>query len=328
MIPDLSVVIVSFNTRDILRECLNTLVRESAGISLEVFVVDNVSRDGSADMVEREFVDAREDPRVKIRLLRSDVNLGFAAANNKAFPLATGRYVVLLNSDAFPHPGALRRSLDYMEADPTIGLGGARLVGRGGEWQPSARMFPSPVNDFLVLSGLAARFPDSKFFGRFDRTWADENVAADVDWVPGAYSIVRREALDRAGYFDENFFLYYEEVDLCFRIREAGFRIRYWPDITIVHLGGESSRTMRTMQLSKAGTQLALWRMRSAFLYYRKHHGPMAQVVKRMESAWHQFRAWKNGSTEKAEESRTLVALLDRAWQETAGGRISPARPW
>lgn len=318
--PGVSIVIVSFNTRDLLRECLTSLRRESEGISTEVFVVDNVSRDGSADMVEHEFPD--------VRLIRSEVNLGFAAANNRAFPLATGRYVVLLNSDAFLHPNALQRAIAYMDAEPKIGLGGARLVGRDGSWQPSARLFPSLLNDFLALSGLAARFPKSRFFGRFDRTWADQNVAADVDWVPGAFSIIRGSVLEQIGYFDEDFFLYYEEVDLCRRIKAAGYVIRYWPDVTVIHLGGESSKTVKSLQLSKSGSQLALWRMRSEFLYYRKHHGTLAWWIKEIESLWHRLRMRKNRSSEKAEESQTLVRLLDQAWRETSGGAVSPGRPW
>ena len=136
--PDMSVVIVSFNTRELLRECLNSLNERSAGISKEVFVVDNVSRDGSADMVEKDFPE--------VRLIRSDVNLGFAAANNRALPLCTGKYVVLLNSDAFLHEQAIQRAIQYMDASPSVGLGGARLVGRDGSWQPSARMFPKTIS--------------------------------------------------------------------------------------------------------------------------------------------------------------------------------------
>jgi GT2 family glycosyltransferase len=317
---DISVVVVSFNTRDLLRECLTGLERECAGIRAEIFVVDNVSRDGSGDMVEHEF------PAVK--LIRGDVNLGFAAANNKAFPLCAGRYIVLLNSDAFLHPGALRLALSHMDAEPATGLGGARLVGRDGGWQPSARCFPSPLNDLLSLTGLSARYPASRFFGRFDRTWADQNVAAEVDWVPGAFAIIRRDVLERVGYFDETFFLYYEEVDLCRRILFAGYQVRYWPDVTVIHLGGESSKTVRTLQMSKSGSQLALWRMRSAFLYYRKHHGILAWYIKQQEKLWHRLRAWKNGADAKGEESRVLVSLLDRAWSETSGGTVSPRRPW
>jgi GT2 family glycosyltransferase len=324
--PVVSVVIVSFNTKNLLRECLESLQTETAGIPSEVFVVDNLSLDGSADLVELEFP--------QVRLIRSDRNLGFAAANNRAFELATGQYVVLLNSDAFLHPGALRKAIHYMDRDPGIGLGGARLVGRNGSWQPSARLFPSLLNDFLTLSGLAAKYPESAFFGRFDRTWADQNLEAEVDWVPGAFSIIRRSVLQRIGFFDENFFLYYEEVDLCRRIQFAGYSILYWPDVKVIHLGGESSKTVQTLTMSRSGAQLGLWRMRSEFLYYRKHHGSGAWMVKQMEECWHRLRVWKNRSAgdaeqkAKAEESEATIALLHQAWRDTCGGRVSPPRPW
>ena len=326
MTPDISVVVVSFNTRDLLRDCLLALRREMEGIPNEVFVVDSASRDGSADMVASEFPE--------IKLIRSTVNLGFAGANNKAFVLATGRYVVLLNSDAFLRPLALRKSIDHMDEDTAIGLGGARLIGADGSWQASCRMFPSALNDFLSLSGLAAKFPKSRFFGRQDRTWASQDEPADADWVPGAYSIIRRTVLDQVGPFDERFFLYYEEVDLCRRIKNAGYLIRYWPDVVVVHLGGESSKTITSLTMSRSGAQLELWRMRSAFLYYRKHHGPTAWLSKNIESVWHRLRSWKNQLSPdpkrktKAQESRLIIDLLGRAWRETSGGVISPSRPW
>lgn len=325
--PDLSVVIVSFNTRDLLRECLHTLAAEAGGVRYEAIVVDNASRDGSADMVAAEFP--------AVRLIRSAVNLGFGAANNRGFAIARGRYLVLLNSDAFPQPLALPRAVAYMDADPHLGLGGARLIGRDDSWQPSARLFPSPLNDLLSLSGLATRFPRNRFCGRMDRTWADPNQAADVDWVPGAFSIVRRELLERIGAFDEAFFLYYEEVDLCRRIKAAGHAVRYWPDVVVVHLGGESSKTLQHLTLSSSGAQLTLWRLRSAYLYYRKQHGlATAWLAMQIEKQWHALRAWKNAnrpdsdSRAKAEESRAIVTLVAQAWRETAGGRVSPPRPW
>ncbi|RUQ35911.1 MAG: glycosyltransferase family 2 protein [Candidatus Competibacteraceae bacterium] len=324
---DVSVVIVSFNTRDLLRECLNTLAAEAGAIRYETIVVDNASRDGSADRVAAEFPD--------VRLIRSPVNLGFGAANNRGFAIARGRYLVLLNSDAFPRPLALSRAVAYMDADPHIGLGGARLIGRDDAWQPAARLFPSPLNDFLTLSGLAARFPHNRFCGRMDRTWADPNQTAEVDWVPGAFSIVRRDLLERIGYFDEAFFLYYEEVDLCRRIKAAGYAVRYWPDVVVVHLGGESSKTLQHLTLSSSGAQLTLWRLRSAYLYYRKQHGRLtAWLAMQLEKQWHALRAWKNArrqdgdSRAKAEESRAIVTLVTQAWRETDGGRVSPPRPW
>jgi GT2 family glycosyltransferase len=317
--PDVSVIIVSFNTRDLLRDCLNTLARE-ARVTYEVLVVDSASRDGSAAMIEREFPD--------VRLFLSDVNLGFAGANNIAFPECRGRYVVLLNSDAFLTSGALRLSVEHMDANPRAGIGGVRLVGWDGSWQPSARMFPSLLNDFLMLSGLASRFPKSRFFGRVDRTWASPDEEAEVDWVPGAYSIIRRTALNQVGYFDSRFFLYYEEVDLCRRFKNAGFKVCYFPDIVIIHLGGESSKTLRQLKMSSVGAQLTLWRMRSVLLYYRKHHGWQAWLAKHSESAWHAIRAFKNWGGAKSEESREIVRLMDRAWKDTRGGHVSPAQPW
>ena len=213
----ISVIVVSFNTRDILRACLQRLFSVAEGLHLQVLVVDNASRDASADMVAQEFPD--------ICLIRSGINLGFAAANNLGFVAAKGDYVLLLNPDALLEPEALQLALSRMEADPSIGMGGGLLLDQAGQRQPSARQFPSWLNEALVLSGLAARYPKSRFFGRFDRTWDDSDQAASVDWVPGAFALMRREALDRVGAFDERFFLYYEEVDLCRRFHRQGWKI-------------------------------------------------------------------------------------------------------
>lgn len=324
--PDVSMVVVSFNTRDSLRRCLQTLARTS-GVSHEIVVVDNASRDGSADMVAREF------PGVV--LLRSDVNLGFAAANDLAFRHCRGRSVVLVNSDAFPEEGAIAHALKRMEAEPGVGLAGARLEGLDGSWQPSARSFPNPFFDFLVLTGLSARFPRSRIFGRPDRTFADPREEAFVDWVPGAFAVIRREALEDVSGFDERFFLYYEEVDLCRRMRQAGWRIAYWPEVLVRHVGGASSRKVETLTFSESGSQLTLWRMRSALLYYRKHHGGLvAWLAMAQESAWHALRAWRHGrrgdleSQARAADARGVIRTWREAWRDTDGGRVSPPRPW
>jgi GT2 family glycosyltransferase len=324
--PVASVVIISYNTREMLRRCLRSLLDCAHGLAIEVLVVDNASRDGSAAMVAVEFP--------MIRMIEASANLGFAAANNLAFRATRCPYVVLLNSDAFLQPGMLQRALEHMENDPSIGLGGGRLISEDGAWQPSARLFPSPLNDFLALSGMAHRFASSPFWGRADRTWASPFEAADVDWVPGAFSIIRTEALDAIGAFDERFFLYYEEVDLCRRLKAGGYRIRYWPDVVVVHIGGESSRTMQNVVRSRGGAQLTLWRMRAALLYYRKHHARLAWLPFGIELTWHHLRALRNhlssrpARREKAIESQRMTALLRQAWAETDGGRRSPNRPW
>ncbi len=324
-----SVVVVSFNTKDILRECLESVERESNGLRIQILVVDNHSSDGSPEMVENEF------PRVGV--LRSSVNLGFGAANNLAIQAAEGRYVILLNSDAFLGPGSLRLAIRQMNLHREVGLAGARLVGRDFSWQPSARMFPSVVSDILVLTGLAARFPKSRLFGYFDRTWADQLEPAPVDWVPGAFSIVRADVLKSVGLFDPRFFLYSEEVDLCRRIKGAGYEIWYWPDIQVIHIGGESSRQVNDLELSHSGsTQLVLWRMRSTLLYYRKHHGAQVWLVKWLELALYRFSYLRNRFSfdpkrkfsTRASRSQNLAALMQLAWKETKGGRVSPPRPW
>jgi GT2 family glycosyltransferase len=323
---DLSVIIVSYNTRDVLRRCFQHLDDAATGLALEIIVVDNGSKDGSVEMLTAEY------PHV--RVISSAVNLGFGAANNRALEQASGRYIILLNSDAFLRPDSLQRAIAHMDSQPEVGLGGGRLIGQTETWQPSARCFPSLLNEFLCLSGLASRYPKSKFFGRFDRTWSEAMEPAEVDWVPGAFSIIRPDALKKVGFFDEDFFLYYEEVDLCRRFKAAGYKIQYWPDVVIVHLGGESSKTVSDAVVSRAGSQLTLWRMRSELLYYRKHHGGSVFLAYLLERLWYEIRAAKNGMggsqdrKNKAAESRIIADLMKRAWKETRGGRVSPPRPW
>jgi GT2 family glycosyltransferase len=324
--PTISILIVSFNTRDVLRECLESVLLATGELSVETIVVDNCSRDGSAEMVRAEF------PWVHV--VESQENLGFGRANNLALEAASGRYIVLLNSDAFLCPDTLCLSVQKMDANPSVGLASGRLVGRDGVLQPSARMFPSPMRQFLVISGLADRFPKSRFFGQADRTWANPMDSAEVDWVPGAYSIIPAQILKEHGFFDPRFFLYYEEVDLCLRIKNAGYKVMYWPEIKVVHVGGESSRQIKTLDMSQTGAQLVLWRMRSTLLYYRKHSGSNAFVVRWLEAAWYTLRAWRNRfkSTEEANcevrNQERLAWLMGVAWKETDGGKISPPQPW
>jgi GT2 family glycosyltransferase len=323
---EVSILVVSFNTRDVLRECLLSVYREADSLRVQVIVVDNASIDGSAAMIEREFPE--------VELIRNKINLGFGPANNLGFKSVRGRYVVLLNSDAFLTEGSLRRSVEHMNDNPRAGLGGGRLIGRDGSWQPSARMFPTVLADLIVHSGLAARFPRSRFFGRADRTWANEMEAAEVDWVPGAYSIIRSEVLVTTGLFDPRFFLYYEEVDLCMRIKQNGYSIWYWPDIAVVHIGGDSSRQIRSVEMSPIGGQLILWRMRSMLLYYRKHHGPVARIAMLEEIVWYSIRSLRRRLSKDPDRRKSagtyqsMISIMSQAWRDTRGGRFSPLQPW
>ena len=261
----ISVIIVSYNTREVLRKCLQILLQNCNRASTEIFVVDNASEDNSAGMVETEF------PQVK--LIHSSINLGFGAANNAAFRRACGKYIVFLNSDVFLGRTSLTRSIEKMESHPAVALGGGKLLGKDGSLQPSGRIFPSLTTILLDLTGLSTKYPDSRFFGQFNRTWASSEKPAEVDWVPGAFAIVRKEVLDKIGMFDERFFLYYEEVDLCYRLKKGGYRVQYWPEIEVTHLGGESTKNVTHAAFSGATLQLRLWQVRSEFLYFRKHCG-------------------------------------------------------
>jgi GT2 family glycosyltransferase len=310
-----------------LRKCLKLVQREANGLRIEALIVDNNSSDGSAEMVEKEFPD--------FRIFRSAVNLGFGAANNVAIQSARGRYLILLNSDAFLHPGALKLAVQHMDQQPQAALGGAHLLSHDSSFQPSARMFPNIVTDTFVLTGLAARFPKSQIFGYFDRTWADPLEPCQADWVTGAFSIIRADALDKVGLFDPQFFLYGEEVDLCRRIKKAGYEIWYWPDISVLHIGGESSRQIKDLALSSSGsTQLVLWRMRSTLLYYRKHHGATVWLAKWLEVTLYRISYLRNRFSRdpqrrlRCQNSWNLATLMKTAWKETKGGMVSPPRPW
>jgi GT2 family glycosyltransferase len=324
---DLSIIIVSFNTKDILRRCLEHLNQSEGDLLLEIIVVDNASLDGSVEMLADEYP--------QVRVISSEINLGFAGANNRALREATGDFYVLLNSDAFLRPDALRLALEHMRKNPDVGLAGGLLIGPDESRQPSARMFPNIVNDLFTMSGLSTKFPTSRLFGRADRTWYDPQLSAEVDWVPGAFAILNPAVLQKVGLFDEQFFLYYEEVDLCRRIKSLGYKVMYWPDILVVHLGGESSKKIPEAMMSKAGSQLTLWRMRSELLYYRKHHRALsAFMAYKLECVWNTLRRLRNSlrsdseSVAKARESMAIIQLKNRAWKETRGGRISPPRPW
>jgi N-acetylglucosaminyl-diphospho-decaprenol L-rhamnosyltransferase len=179
---DLSILIVTYNSRRLIGPLLDCLADQMLLLRAEIVLVDNASHDGTADAVARQY------PWVK--LVRSTQNLGFAAGNNLGARHASGRVLLLLNPDALPVAGSIASGLRIIDADPSLGLVGARLLAEDGSTQPSARMFPTLLQEAFVLSGLAARFPRSRWLGRFDRTWADPEVPADVDWVPGAFALI------------------------------------------------------------------------------------------------------------------------------------------
>ena len=264
--PDrlLSVIVVSFNTRDVTRECLRRVYAYGAGLDMEVIVVDNASRDDSAAMVAAEF------PRAT--LLRTERNLGFAGGNNVGVREARGRYLLLLNSDAYLFPDTLPATLKAMEEHPDWGILGVKLVGLDEKMQPSARMLPSPWSKFLVISGIASRFRHSPRLGGPDFSWWDHASARTVGWVPGAYFLVRRELFAAIGLLnEERYFLYFEEIEFCLLAARAGWPVIFYPHAACVHLGGRSSES--SGKVTQAGRQLTYLRVQSEFRYYRANFG-------------------------------------------------------
>jgi N-acetylglucosaminyl-diphospho-decaprenol L-rhamnosyltransferase len=232
---DLSIVIVNFNVRDLLRDCLESLRPDLAHLRAEVWVVDNASKDGSTAMVASEF------PWVK--LIASSWNRGYGAANNLAIRQARGRYILTLNPDTKLPPGALLAAIAEMNAHPDIGALGAKLIRADGTLDRACRRtFPSPEVAFCRLSGLAKLFPKHPRFARYNLLNVDEDCPLDVDSVCGAFMLVRREVVERVGMFDEAFRMYGEDLDWAYRIKEAGWRVRYHPQVVVLHYKGQSSK--------------------------------------------------------------------------------------
>lgn len=321
---DLSILIVTYNSARLVGALLNRLQNQLQELHAEVIVVDNASKDSTVNLIRTEH------PWVK--LVASHDNLGFAAGNNLAAKHATGTHLLLLNPDAIPHEGSLRRGLELLGSHVQVGLAGGELRGPDNSRQPTARMFPRLRDELFILSGMAARFPQSALWSRLDRGWADPEQAAQVDWIPGAFVFIPTAVFRQLDGFDERFFMYHEEVDLCRRMAKAGYSVWYWPEIKAMHIGGESAKTVDQAKISKSGSQLESWRMRSALLYYRKHHGwSGATGLLCIEWTWfklRQIKAEMQGNVAKAKDFEQHADLLAQAWRDTAGGQTSPQKPW
>lgn len=231
---DLSIVIVNWNTSDMLRDCLNSVFAGLGALQSEVWVVDNASEDGSPEMVAQEF------PQVK--LIRNAENRGFAAANNQALAQAAGRHVLLLNSDTLVLGSVLPDSVAWLDAHGDVGVMGCRVLNTDHTLQKTCSMFPSLLNLTLQATGLT-RLP-GRFFDRYRMERWDRRDERDVDVVSGCYMMVRRDAMQQVGLLDEAFFFYGEETDWCRRFAQAGWRLTFAPVGEIVHFGGGSVRKL------------------------------------------------------------------------------------
>jgi GT2 family glycosyltransferase len=249
----LSVIVVNWNTGDLLRCCLESIYADLTDIPAEVFVIDSGSTDLSLVSAQEHFPQAN--------YIRSPVNIGFGPANNLALRQAKGDFLLLLNPDTLVHPGAIGRLLSFIEHNPHVGAAAARLLNGDGSLQYSCSPEPTLGREFLRMFHLGVR-PD----GYYPMEAWDQNDPRQVDVILGACMLVRRTTLDQAGLFDERFFMYSEEVDLCRRIRQAGWKIYWVPQAVITHYGGQSTRQI--------AAEMFVQLYRAKIEFFRKHYGP------------------------------------------------------
>ena len=234
---DLSIIIVSYNVKDYLRGAIASVERSLAvgGLTGEILVVDNASSDGSAAMMRSEFPN--------VRLFDPGENLGFGRANNLALREAKGEYMLLLNPDTIVGEDTLRTMVDFMREHPEAGLAGCKLLNGDGTFQLSCRRgFPTPWASFTKLFGLARFFPSSRLFARYNLTYLPVDATYEVDALGGAFMMLSRTAYDATRGFDESFFMYGEDLDLCYRAKQAGYAIYYVHSTATIHFKGESTR--------------------------------------------------------------------------------------
>jgi GT2 family glycosyltransferase len=255
---DVSVVIVNFNSQDLLIKCLDSVITGISRHTYEIIVVDNYSSDGSAEMVKKTY------PRVK--MIENPANLGFIKANNIGIRASSGKYILCLNNDTVAEKGAIDKLAELLANDPKTGAVGPKLLNADGSIQKQGRRsFPTPLNSLYYFSGLSRLFPDNKAFGAYLLTFIDESRTQEVDCLCGAAMMVKKETVADVGLMDEAYFMYGDDIDWCIRIKRAGWKIYYVPSAVIVHYGG------------MGGSRQRLYRnviefYRAMAIFYSKHY--------------------------------------------------------
>lgn len=252
--PDVDIILVSWNTRDLTVQCLDSLTASTTPYHMEVWVVDNASQDDSVETI------AAKHPET--HLLVNTENRGFAAANNQAIREGRGRYVLLLNTDTIAHPQAIAKLIDFAERHPKAGMVGPMLLNPDKSYQGSFAPQPTLVSELLSATGLGVRM-----FGRWFPNYgpAEANKVRQAGYIQGACMLVRREALEKVGLLDEQYFMYSEEPDWCARLKQFGWEIWYTPEAKITHYGGQSTRQRRH--------EMLVMLYRSKVRFFMKHRG-------------------------------------------------------
>ncbi len=259
----MSIIIVNWNAGHLLKDCLESIYRNIKKINCEIFVVDNASTDGSLEMVRKEF------PQVK--LVENKSNLGFAKANNQAISKSGGMYILLLNPDTIVQKHAFQNMLEFMNTHPEAGVVGSKVLYADGSLQLSCGHFPSLQTEFFHSTLLEEIFSKSPFIGNFRMSNWDHNSVREVDWVSGSCLLVRKAVITDIGLLDEAIFMYAEDIDWCYRIRNAAWKIYYLPQSKIIHLESQIASTNLSNKLRNG--------YRGLYYFFDKYYGKKVAIL-------------------------------------------------
>lgn len=288
---DVSILIVNYNTRQLTLDCLRSVYASETEFTYEVIVIDNDSKDDSVQAIRQEF------PLVK--LIENTENTGFAKANNQGMAAAQGRYVLLLNSDTVIQRDTLQTMVAFMDRNPITGASGCKIILPDGSLDKACkRGFPTPSASFYYAFGLSKLFPNEPRFNQYQLGYLDPDQEYPVDCLVGAFMLVRRETIEQVGGLDETFFMYGEDIDWCYRIKQAGWGIHYYPRTTIVHYKGGSAR--------RRPFKIIYEFHRAMILFHRKHYRKKYNIL-------------VNGAVYAGVGLKMLLALLTN--------RLKPIRP-
>ncbi|MEI4768833.1 glycosyltransferase family 2 protein [Psychrobacillus sp. FJAT-51614] len=253
---DVSIIIVNFNTKKLTLECIQSIYNANSLYEIEIILVDNNSSDGSVDIIRKIYP--------KVNVIENRQNVGFSRANNQAILQSKGRYVLLLNSDTIVMEDTLSKIVEFMDKDKQIGAAGCEVLLKNGTLDRAChRGFPTPEASFYYMTGFAKRYPNSPKYNAYHKSYLNMDEVHEIDCLVGAFMMVRREAIDEIGLLDESFFMYGEDIDWCFRIKKAGWKIYYYPHVSIIHYKGASSR--------KKPFKIVYEFHRAMFLFHKLH---------------------------------------------------------
>ena len=257
----LSIVIVNYNVKNLLKKCLESIFKYEKDIEFEVIVVDNNSNDHSQGMLKRDF------PQVK--LIENKRNLGFSRGCNQGIKQSQGRYILLLNPDTELTPGGFKKMIDFMDSKSEAGICGPKMMDQEGNLHLSCRSFPSYLTAISSSQSILNRiFPQNLLSQKYLLKEKDHSQIREVDWVSGSCLLAKKEMLEKVGLLDERFYMYVEDVDLCYRAKMAGFSVFYFPLVAVIHHIGKSTQKKKFSMLVE--------HHKSMYYFYRKHHNPNA----------------------------------------------------